>query len=147
MTQSRPRLLLRDNFAKAVALIYTAGTVAHVLRLIYRLTWQEMPYFPDWILSILGMIGVAGLVMFAREVDYRGTWERIPHWLIVAHLGVSVVVHIWILAVHSHEVLAVFSFSYSYFAAVYFAFFAWRSWTMRLKPAAASDSGPEGTSG
>ncbi len=136
-------MLLRANFAKVVALIYTAGTVAQVLRLIYRFTWQEMPYFPDWILSILGTIGVAGLVMFAREVDYRGTWELITHWLIVAHLGVSVAVHIWILAVHSHEVLAVFSLSYSYFAVVYFAFFAWRSWTMRLRPAAASESGPE----
>ncbi|NNG15126.1 MAG: hypothetical protein HKM89_01510 [Gemmatimonadales bacterium] len=143
MIQGRPHILLRANFAKAVAVIYTAGTVAHLLRLIYRFTWQEMPYFPDGILSILGTIGVAGLVLFAREVDYRGAWERVTHWLIVAHLGVSVVVHMWILVVHSHELLAPFSFSYSYFAAVYFAFFAWRSWTMRLVPLAASGSEPE----
>ena len=129
---------LRSNFAKAVAVIYTGGTVAHGLRLIYRFTWQEMPYWPDWVLSILGTIGVAGLVMFARKVEYRGTWERITHWLIVAHLGVSVVVHMWILAVRSHEVLAGFSIGYSYLAATYFAFFAWRSWTMRLSPAAAA---------
>ena len=136
MPRSLLRTLLRQNFAKAVAVIYTGGTVAHVLRLIYRFTWQEMPYWPDWILSILGTVGVVGLVMFAREVDYRGTWERITHWLIVTHLGVSVVVHMWILAVHSHEVLAGFSLGYSYFGAVYFAFFAWRSWTMRMKPGA-----------
>jgi hypothetical protein len=51
----------------------------------------------------------------------------------VVHLGSSILVHIWILAVNSHRVLAMFSLGYSYFAAVYFAFFAWRSWTIRLR--------------
>jgi len=69
------------------------------------------------------------------EVLYRGWWEKATHWLIVVHLSVSVVVHVWILAVRSHEVLSVFSYGYSYAALAYFAFFAWRSWTMRLRPA------------
>ncbi len=49
------------------------------------------------------------------------------------HLSISVVVHVWILAVRSHEVFKVFPYGYSYLAAAYFAFFAWRSWTLRLE--------------
>jgi hypothetical protein len=127
--------LLRTVSPKIVALIYTGGTVAHLFRLAVGFTWRDMPFLVDWILVILGPIGVVGLVWLKDEVLYRGWWERSTHWLIVVHLSVSVVVHIWILAARSHEVLRVFPYSYSYLALAYFAFFAWRSWTMRLRSA------------
>ncbi len=120
---------------KVVAIIYTAGTAAHVLRLAARFELEDMPFFPDWGLVILGSYGVTGLVVFSGQVEYRGNWEKITHWLITGHLLLSIIVHIWILAVRSHEVLSVFGFGYSYFAVLYFGFFAWRSWTMRLEPA------------
>ncbi len=125
----------RMTFWKVVAIIYTAGTVAHVLRLAARFELEDMPFFPDWGLVILGSYGVTGLVVFSGQVEYRGNWEKITHWLITGHLLLSIIVHIWILAVRSHEVLSVFGFGYSYFAVLYFAFFAWRSWTMRLESA------------
>ena len=125
----------RKTFWKVVAIIYTAGTVAQVLRLAVRFGWEEMPFFPDWGLAILGPYGVIGLVVFSGQVEYRGNWEKTTHWLITCHLLISIFVHIWILAVRSHEVLSVFGFGYSYFAVLYFAFFAWRSWTMRLESA------------
>jgi len=117
---------------RVVAVIYTGGTVAQVLRLVFQYTWHDMPFFIDWLLVLLGLIGVLALIVCADRIDYRGRWERVVHWLIVIHLGSSVLVHIWILAVHSHRVLAVFPIGYSYPAAAYFAFFAWRSWTIRL---------------
>jgi hypothetical protein len=127
--------LLRKASPKIVALIYTGGTVAHLFRLAVGFTWRDMPFFIDWILVVLGPIGIVGLVCLKNEVLYRGWWERATHWLIVAHLSISVLVHVWILAVRSHEVLSVFPYGYSYAALAYFAFFAWRSWTMRLRPA------------
>ncbi len=50
----------------------------------------------------------------------------------------SVVVHLWILVTGSHRVLAVFPRGYSYFALLFFGFFAWRSWTIELRPAPGS---------
>ena len=122
------------TFCKVVAVIYTGGALAQVFRLAARFEWEDAPFFPDWILAILGPYGAIGLFLFSGQIEYRGKWEKITHWLIAGHLLISVVVHIWILAVHSHEVLSVFGYSYSYFALPYFGFFAWRSWTMRLEP-------------
>ncbi len=126
--------LLRVVFPKVVAMIYTGGTVAHVLRLIFRPDLTDMPFWVDWVLVILGPIGAAGIFVYATNVRYRGRWEHITHWLIFVHLSISVVFHAWIIAVQSHDAVSVFPYSYSCFAALYFAFFAWRSWTIRCKP-------------
>ena len=125
---------LRIVFPKVVALIYTAGTVVHILRLTVQPDLTDMPFEVDWVIVTLGPIGVFGLIGFSKHVDYRGRWEHIAHWLIIIHLFISVVVHAWLLAVRSHKALSIFGYSYSYYATVYFAFFAWRCWTMRLKP-------------
>ena len=125
--------LFRASFGRLVAVVYTAGTMAHIVRLVVRFGFDEMPFFPDWGVVLLGTPGVVGLVLYANEVDYRGVWENAVHWLVVAHLFVSVCLHVWILIAQTHEMLSVFSLEYSYFALVYFGFFAWRSWTMKLK--------------
>ena len=129
---------LRGHFRVVAAVTYTAGTILHVVRLIVRLGWEDMPFVPDWIIVILGSYGATGLIVFAKEVEYRGTWEVLTHWLITIHLVVSVLLHAWILAVRSHQALAVFTLSYSYFAVAYFGFFAWRLWSMRLRPVVAA---------
>ncbi len=126
--------LLRRVFPRVVSLTYTGGTVVHILRLILRFDLKFMPFEVDWVIVTLGPIGVTGLIVFSKHIYYRGRWEHITHWLIVIHLFISVVVHAWILAVRSHDVVSVFPYSYSYFAVLYFAYFAWRSWTMRFKP-------------
>ena len=134
LREATPRSLLRAKFNTLVAVIYTAGTIAQVLRLVVRFEWQDRPYAPDWGLVLLGPPALAGLVLFAKEVRYRGAWERVVHWLIVIHLFLSVCLHVWILTAHTHEMLAVLPYEYSYFGVAYFAFFAWRSWTMELNP-------------
>ena len=126
--------LLRKVFPKVVAMTYTGGTVAHILRLIFRPDLTDMAFWVDWVLVILGPIGVIGLIVFSKDIHYRGRWEHITDWLIFVHLSTSVLFHVWIIAVRSHDAVSVFPYGYSYFAALYFAFFAWRSWTMRFKP-------------
>ena len=91
-----------------------------------------MPYIIDWVIVVLGSIGATTLILQTRNIEYRGWWEKPVHFLIIVHLAVSVVLHAWTVYIQNHEIFAAFPFEYSYFAIVYFVFFAWRSWTVRL---------------
>ena len=117
----------------AVAALYSGGTVAQLLKLLYDFPWQKMPFIIDWLIVILGTIGIVALATQTRHVDYRGWWERPIHFLIIAHWGVSVVLHLWTIYVQNHDLYAAFPREYSYFALAYFAFFAWRSWTIKVR--------------
>jgi len=117
----------------AVAALYSGGTVAQLLKLLYDFPWQKMPFIIDWLIVILGTIGIVALATQTRHVDFRGWWERPIHFLIIAHLGVSVVLHLWTNYVQNHDLYAAFPSEYSYFALAYFAFFAWRSWTIKVR--------------
>ncbi len=122
----------RRTFGRAVALVYTGGTVAHALKLVFAFGWEYMPLVVDWIVIVLGTYGGVGLLLYVRSIAWRGAWEKVVHGLIAAHLLTSVVVHAAVIAVGSHDVFTRFPYEYSYFAVAYFGFFAWRSWTMRL---------------
>jgi hypothetical protein len=124
----------RRTFGRAVAVVYTGGTVAQSLKLVFAFGWEYMPFWVDWALILLGTYGSVGLILFAGQIAWRGTWEKVVHGLIAAHLLVSVVVHAWIVVVGSHDFFTIFPYEYSYFAVAYFGFFAWRSWTMKLLP-------------
>jgi len=100
--------------------------------LIYDFPWQEMPYFIDWIIVVLGSIGATTLALQTQRIRYRGWWEKPVHFLIILHLGISVALHLWAIYIRSHDVFSAFPFEYSYFALTYFLFFAWRSWTLKL---------------
>jgi len=117
----------------ATAVLYTGGTIAQLLKLFLSFPWTEMPFVIDWVIVILGSIGASGLVWFHALIVYRGVWERVIHWLIVLHLVSSVLLHIWTIAKGNHEFYAAFPYEYSYFAVLYFGFFAWRSWTMKIQ--------------
>jgi hypothetical protein len=124
----------RRTFGRAVAIVYTGGMVAQILHLLLGFGWEYMPFWVDWVLIVVGTYGGLGLLIFARKVAWRGAWERVVHGLIVVHLLMSVLVHVRALLVGNHEFFAVFPYEYSYFAVIYFGFFAWRSWTMKLVP-------------
>ncbi len=117
-------------------MVYTGGTVAQALKLLLDFGWEYMPFWVDWALIGLGTYGGVGLLLFVRGVAWRGTWEKVVHGVIVVHLLGSVLVHAWVVIVGHHEFFTAFPYEYSYFAVGYFALFAWRSWTMRLAPAA-----------
>ncbi len=124
----------RRTFGRAVAIVYTGGTVAQVLHILLKFGWELMPFWVDWALILVGTYGGLGLLIFVRRVAWRGAWEKVVHGLIVAHLFMSILVHVRALLVGNHEFFTAFPYEYSYFAVVYFGFFAWRSWTMKLVP-------------
>lgn len=121
----------------AAAVLYTGGSVAQLLKLIYDFPWQEMPFIIDWIIVFLGTIGAATLAIQTPHIDYRSWWEKPVHFLIIIHLGISVVLHLWTIYIQNHDLYAAFPHGYSYFALAYFIGFAWRSWTVRLADQAA----------
>ncbi len=92
-----------------------------------------MPYVIDWAIVILGSIGAITLATLTARIAHRGHWEKPVHFIIIFHLALSVVVHLWAILVQSHDVFKVFPIEYSYFALLYFLFFAWRSWTIKLR--------------
>jgi hypothetical protein len=116
----------------AVATLYSGGSVAQLLKLVYDFPWQEMPFIIDWLIAILGTIGLTTLATQTRSIEYRGRWEKPVHFVIIAHLGVSVILHLWTIYIQNHDLYAAFPLAYSYFALAYFVFFAWRSWTVKL---------------
>lgn len=126
----------RQTFGRVVAVVYTGGTVAQSLQLTFAFGWEYMPFWIDWALVVLGTYGGLGLIFFAKEVAWRGAWEKVVHGAITTHLLISVLVHAWTIAVANHEFFTNFPYEYSYFAVAYFGFFAWRSWTMKLRPSA-----------
>ena len=118
---------------RAVAVLYTGGSIAQLLRLIFDFPLQEMPFVIDWTIVILGSVGATTLLVQTHRLEYRGWWEKPVHFLIITHLILSVVLHLWAIYFQSHDVFGMFSLEYSFFALVYFAFFAWRSWTVKLQ--------------
>ncbi len=91
-----------------------------------------MPYVIDWTIVILGSIGAITLAKLTARIDFRGRWEKPVHFIIIFHLALSVVVHVWAILAQNHSVFAIFPIEYSYFALLYFLFFAWRSWTIKI---------------
>lgn len=91
-----------------------------------------MSYSIDWTIGIMGSVGATTLVIQTHRIDYRGWWEKPVHFLIITHLIASVALHLWAINAQSHDIFGVFPYEYSYFALVYFVFFAWRSWTVKL---------------
>ncbi len=124
--------LLRKHGLHAVAVLYTGGSIAQLAKLMYDFPWVQMPFVIDGLIVVLGVIGAVTLVSVSNNVDYRGRWEKPVHYLIIAHLSASVALHVWTIYVGNHDLYAAFPREYSYFALTYFAFFAWRSWTLRV---------------
>ena len=116
-----------------MAVLYTGGSVAQLLRIIYDFPLQEVPYLIDWAIVILGLVGATTLVVQRHRIDYRGWWEHPVHFLIITHLIASVALHLWAIYIQSHDLFAVFPLEYSYLALIYFVSFAWRSWTVELQ--------------
>lgn len=115
-----------------MAILYTGGAVAQCLNLVFAFGFEHMPFLVDWVIVFFGGYGGAGFVFFHKEFGYRGRWEKPVHWLMVLHVFGSVVVHAWTLVAGTHSMYSVFPYEYSYFAIIYFGFFAWRTWTMEF---------------
>ena len=119
------------TFARLALLPYIGGTVIHILRLIYDLPIDRIPFEVDWLVVIIGGYAGIGLIIYANRIPFQGLFDKIIYGLLIFHLDGSVILHAYILWVRSHEVLTVFSYRYSFFAVAYFMAFGY--YVFRLK--------------
>ena len=108
------------TFLRVSLLPYIGGTIAHILRLIYNLPIEQMPWFVDWFIIIIGGYGALGLILFIKKIPFKNAWDKIAYGLLVTHLTGSVILHSYMLLKGSHKALTVFSYNYSFFALLYF---------------------------
>jgi len=113
------------TFARVALLPYIGGTVIHILRLIYNLPVNKIPFEADWLVVIVGGYAGLGLIIYANRIPFQNLFDKIIYGLLIFHLNSSVIVHAYILWVGNHEVLSVFSYGYSYFAVAYFVGFGY----------------------
>jgi len=113
------------TFARLALLPYIGGTVIHILRLIYNLPIDEIPFEADWLVVIVGGYAGLGLIVYANRIPFQNLVDKIIYGLLIFHLDGSVILHAYILSVGSHEVLNVFSYRYSFFAVAYFMGFGY----------------------
>jgi hypothetical protein len=100
---------------------YIAGTILHIVRLVYDFEMAEIPLEVDWCVVIMGGYGGLGLVIFRNKVPFTNGWDKIAYGLLIFHLDGSVIIHASILLTGSHDILNIFPYWYSYIAVGYFS--------------------------
>ena len=108
------------TFAKVAIVPYVGGTVAHTLRLIYKLPLEEAPFWTHWAIVLLGGYASLGFVFHIRKIKFHGIIDKILYGFVIFHLGSSVIMHSYSLVVQNNNWMGVFSLEYSYFALFYF---------------------------
>jgi len=108
------------SFARLALIPYVGGTILHILRLIYDFPWEYIPLEADWLVVIIGGYACVGLIVYANKIPFVNLWDKIFYGLLIFHLDGSVILHAYILYVGNHDVLSIFSYTYSYFAVGYF---------------------------
>ncbi len=120
-----------NSFARLALLPYVGGTVIHILRLIYNFPIAEIPLEADWLVVIIGGYAGIGLIVYAKRIPFQNLFDKVIYGLLIFHLDGSVVLHAYILWAGSHDILNVFSYSYSFFAVAYFIGFGY--YVLRLQ--------------
>ena len=108
------------TFARVALLPYVGGTIVHILRLIYDLPIEQMPYEVDWAVVVIGGYAGVGLIVFFNRVPFENLWDKVGYGLLIFHLDGSVVFHAYMLFAGSHDALQVFPYWYSFLAVGYF---------------------------
>ena len=108
------------TFARLALLPYVGGTVIHILRLLYDLSYEEMPFETDWLVVVVGGYAGLGLIIYANRIPFKNIWDKIIYGLLIFHLDGSVILHAYILLTGSHDILGIFPYWYSFIAVGYF---------------------------
>ena len=134
----------RRTFAGAAALAFLAEAVAHVLILIHRdfhlhydpaFRLKNIPFWADRLMLVVGGYGALGLWIFFDALRIRRCRTCFWYGFITLFLTITVLLHGYILIVHSHDILGIFSYQYSYLGLTYCIVFAVTLLLMRLLPA------------
>lgn len=108
------------TYAGVALLPYVGGTIVHVVRLMNGNAVIHIPFAVDYVVVFVGGYAGIGFVLFMRRIPFTHLAARILHGLVAFHLLGSVVLHARAILVGNHDLFAVFSYGYSYFAVVYF---------------------------
>lgn len=115
-----PELFFFRTFAKLAIVPYVGGTVANILRLIYKFSLTESPFWIHWAIVVICGYVVTGFIWFVRKIEFQGTWDKFLYGTVILHLGVSVLTHLYSIITRSNSWMGIFPLNYSYFALVYF---------------------------
>jgi len=133
----------RRTFAGAAALAFLGEAVAHVLIIIHRnfrlqydpaFRLKDIPFWADAVMLVIGGYGVLGLWIFFHELRIRRCRTCFWYGFITLFLTITVLLHAYILIVHSHAILRIFSYGYSFLGLAYCIAFAVTLLLMRLLP-------------
>jgi len=129
------KLTLRNTFAKISILTYCLGTIGHIMAIIFRPPLDQMPDVAHGVVTILAGYASIGFILNIKKVDFKNLADKIVYGLILFHLSTSALLHAYSIIWDTNDWLKVFDPSYSYFAVIYFALFAYYSFKLdkRLK--------------
>ena len=115
----------RSSFSRLTAILYTAGALLHFSRVVSGFSPTDIPFFVDWVVALAALYGGVGFLLFFGELGPPSRWRRVVSGIMVFHLLVSTVLHVYILVTGSHSVLGVFPVAYSAGSIFGFLGFAW----------------------
>ena len=119
------KLSFANTFARIGALTYGGGIIAHVLNLIGVLPVEQMPTGVHVVLIVLAGYAVTGLLYFRERLSLKNGWEKLFYALLVVHLGLSVLMHVYSVVTDSNTWITFFPSWYSLLAIGYFAVFGY----------------------
>ncbi len=119
------KLSFANTFARIGALTYGGGIIAHVLNLIGVLPVEQMPTGVHVVLIVLAGYAVTGLLYFRERLSLKNGWEKLFYALIVVHLGLSVLMHVYSVVTDSNTWITFFPSWYSLLSIGYFAVFGY----------------------
>jgi len=120
-------MTLRNAFAKISTLTYCLGTIGHIMVIISKTPIDQMPNEAHGIVTILSGYAGLGFILNIREIDFKNSTDKILYGLIFFHLSMSALLHAYSIIWNTNEWLQIFGPSYSFFAVIYFASFAYYS--------------------
>ena len=124
---------LKRTFTKVMILSYCLGALGHIMVIIFKPTLLEMPYSAHSIVALLAGYSGLGLMMYFKKINFKNLVEKSIYAFILVHLVVSALLHAYSVLWHDNAWLKIFKPSYSYYAGVYFAVFAYYAFKLDKK--------------
>jgi hypothetical protein len=120
------------TFGKAGAIAYLGELVAHLLVLTTSFRLVDLPFPADWAFVVLGGYCAFMLWLFRSALVPRFADPEV-RVVVTLFVTVSVLIHLYIIVVHSHDVLGIFGRGFSVFGVFYSAFLVLRLGTLQTR--------------
>ena len=121
------KLTLKYTFTKVAVLTYCMGACVHLTVLVTGQPGNQMPDIAHWLVTLLAGYAGIGFIVNIKKTPFKGLGDKVIYGLVLFHLMSSALVHAYSIIWHTNDWLSAFSYSYSYFALVYFVLFGYYS--------------------